>query len=291
MNKRNKVIFFLCRAYTAMTRFFLSHRIPIANGIQQECFTIRSMQRILLFFITIFITFSALAQKKISPGQTGILKVSFINTVNGVPLVLNDSVYSNPFGETYRISKLKYYISNLRAKNTGIAQKERNSYHLLNAADTTSTGFGFSLKPGNYSTLEFLLGVDSLRNCSGAQTGALDPMNDMFWTWNSGYVMFKLEGSSPASGQLNNRIEYHIGGYSGMNKVIKKISLQSSFEIEAGKTTTLFIETDINKIWKGPYDISITRTPVCATTGPLARRIADNYNNMFSLKKVTVSKP
>ena len=290
MNKRNKAIFFFVPGYYSNHQHLL-RRIPIAIGIQQEYFSTRSIQRFLLFFIPVFITFSALAQKKISPGHTGILKVSFINTVNGIPLVVNDSVYSNPFGETYRISKLKYYISNLTAKNTGIAQKEKNSYHLLNAADTTSTVFGFSLKQGNYSTLEFLLGVDSLRNCSGAQTGALDPLNDMFWTWDNGYVMFKLEGSSPASAQLNNRIEYHIGGYYGINKVIKKISLQSPFKIEAGKTTTLFIETDINKIWKGPNDISIARTPVCATTGPLARRIADNYNNMFSLKKVTVSKP
>ena len=50
---------------------------------------------------------------------------------------------------------------------------------------------------GNYNSLSFLLGVDSMHNVSGAQTGALDPANDMFWTWNSGYVMAKMEGASP----------------------------------------------------------------------------------------------
>jgi hypothetical protein len=47
--------------------------------------------------------------------------------------------------------------------------------------------------------IRFLLGVDSARNVSGIQTGALDPARGMFWTWNSGYVMAKIEGSSPSA--------------------------------------------------------------------------------------------
>ena len=40
------------------------------------------------------------------------------------------------------------------------------------------------------------LGVDSLRNVTGVQTGALDPAMDMYWTWNTGYVMAKLEAAA-----------------------------------------------------------------------------------------------
>ena len=54
------------------------------------------------------------------------------------------------------------------------------------------------LPEGDYTELQFLLGVDSLHNVSGAQTDDLDPAKDMFWTWNSGYVMAKMEGNSPA---------------------------------------------------------------------------------------------
>jgi hypothetical protein len=69
------------------------------------------------------------------------------------------------------------------------------------------------------------LGVDSIRNVSGIQTGALDPLKGMFWTWNSGYVMAKLEGSSESSNSAGNRFTYHIGGFRpGMN-VLKTIDL------------------------------------------------------------------
>ncbi|MBS1734667.1 MAG: hypothetical protein JST02_15340, partial [Bacteroidetes bacterium] len=130
-------------------------------------------------------------------GETGKLSITFINTANGKPVVLRDSAYSNYFGEQYTISKLKYYISNLVFSGNGKDQ-EADTYFLVNAANE-SNAFDITLPAGNYSSIQFLLGVDSIRNCSGAQTGALDPMNDMFWTWNSGYVMFKLEGSSTAS--------------------------------------------------------------------------------------------
>ncbi len=69
----------------------------------------------------------------------------------------------------------------------------------------------------------FLLGVDSLHNVSGAQTDALDPAKDMFWTWNTGYVMAKLEGNSPSSALVNNKYEFHVGGFSGKYNVLKKI--------------------------------------------------------------------
>ena len=172
-----------------------------------------------LFFIPLFFCFSAFAQK-----QTGVVKIIFVNTVNGTPLVLNDSSYTNPFNETYKVSKLKYYVSNINVNKKNGTQKEKDSYHLLNEADTASLNFSFPLKAGNYKSVDFLLGVDSAKNCSGAQSGALDPMNDMFWTWNSGYVMFKLEGSSSSSTQPNKRIEYHIGGYAGNKSVTKKIT-------------------------------------------------------------------
>ncbi|MBP9099456.1 MAG: hypothetical protein KBF74_11620, partial [Ferruginibacter sp.] len=48
------------------------------------------------------------------PGAAnGTLKIRFINTANGKPVVLRDSVYSNVFREQYQINKLKYYISNV----------------------------------------------------------------------------------------------------------------------------------------------------------------------------------
>ena len=106
--------------------------------------------------------------------KTGLVKFTFRLTVNGHPLALNDSLYSNVFGESYRISKFKFYVSHPGLKNLSILQTEKNSFHLIDATQPVSQSFSFAIKAGQYNELFFLLGVDSSRNCSGAQTGALE---------------------------------------------------------------------------------------------------------------------
>lgn len=224
------------------------------------------------------------------PESKGRLKITFINTANGAPVVLHDSTYINAFGEEYTISKLKYYISNISLTSAKTI-KEKNSYHLIDLAKSTS--FQLELKEGIYKNISFLLGVDSIRNCSGAQTGALDPMNDMFWTWNSGYVMFKMEGKSPSSTSDLARIEHHVGGYKGANNVATPVKLlfpdKGELKIKENTTTEIFIETNLDNYWKGKADIRIAEAPVCTLPGPLAKTIASNFAGMFSLKTIEYS--
>ncbi len=225
------------------------------------------------------------------------VQFTFTNTVKGLPLVLNDSLYTNSFGEQYSIKNLKYYISNISLSGNTAADKNENC-HLVDEASDGSKTFSISIKPGTYTTVDFTIGVDSLHNVSGAQTGALDPLNGMFWTWNSGYIMAKLEGSSNVSSQVNNRFEYHIGGFSGTNNTVKKISLPftihhlptgqagSPLTIDPAKTIAIVIEADLDKWWQSPNDIKIATTPVCTTPGELAKKIAANYSNLFSVKTI-----
>lgn len=224
--------------------------------------------------------------------KTGTITITFTNVVKGNPVGLNSTLHNNTFGETYKISKLKYYISNvsaLSASNAKAAEKE--SYHLLDESNPASLTFTFAAKINQYNTLQFLLGVDSLRNVSGAQTGALDPLNDMFWTWNSGYIMAKMEGTSPQSAQVNSKVEYHIGGFSGANTALKNISFAlpaaAVIDIREGKNTTIVIEADFDKWWQNPNDLKIADNAVCVSPGTLAKKFADNYADMFTLKSVT----
>jgi len=242
---------------------------------------------IYLLVCTCSLLLSSFSATQTSRLKTGTLKISFINTANGKPIVLRDSLYSNYFGEQYSISKLKYYISNIALYGAGKEHK-MGGYYLMNAA-TDENSFEISMEPGNYNKIQFLLGVDSIRNCSGAQTGALDPMNDMFWTWNSGYVMLKLEGNSPASTSDLNRIEHHVGGYKGSNNVATMISLDlPSLEIKAGSTTELLIETNLDNYWHSNTDIKISELPVCTITGELAKKIASNFSHLFSVKSIHI---
>jgi hypothetical protein len=223
------------------------------------------------------------------PVKRGTLKVTFVQTANGKDIVLRDSVYTNAFGETYSVNKLKYYVSNFSVP--GSAQvTENDPYHLVNALEESINSFDIQLAAGTYQNIEFLLGVDSARNCSGAQSGALDPMNDMFWTWNSGYVMFKMEGSSPASNADLQRIEHHIGGYKGPYNVITPIKLSTAagheIKISEGNSTELIIEMNLDHYWNNAAAIKISESPLCTTMGALSKKIASNFSGLFSIKEV-----
>jgi hypothetical protein len=210
-------------------------------------------------------------------GQRKIV-VRFENMANGKKIVLNDSLYENNFGEKYRVSKLKYYVSNICLLTKGALEIDKAVY-LIDAAKENIIAKKDSRKIVGIS---FLVGIDSALHCSGAQSGALDPLNDMFWTWNNGYVNFKLEGKSASSSADNNRIEQHIGGYKGEYKTMRKVFLPID-EKYFLKNNAITIQMNLNEYWNG---IKIAETPVIATAGALAKKVADNFTKMFTLKNV-----
>lgn len=238
---------------------------------------------------------NAQAQPNISGTQEkGYLKIIFNNHIHHKSVVLYDSTYTNPFGETYQLTKLKYYISNTVLYSKGEVVHLSNDYHLIDQSIDSGLYFTVALPENQYDNIRFLLGVDSAMNTSGAQTGALDPMNDMFWTWNSGYVMQKLEGNSPQSKIVNSKIEYHIGGFSGPNSVLNYLVLPFPKDrpliIQKGKVSILAINVDVNGFWDTVTDIKITDTPVCSQPGSLAKQIAANFSRLFSIEDVINTK-
>jgi hypothetical protein len=198
--------------------------------------------------------------------------------------------YHNSFGEPYSIRNFKFYLCKVDLINTTDGTKysiNKDDYFLVNFADPSSTHISLDAISHTYDRISFTLGVDSIRNVSGAQTGALDPGNGMFWTWNSGYIMAKLEGNSAVSNQPNQVFEYHIGGFAGPENVVQKISLafplNQQVEFQSGRRTLMTISANANAWFGGQNAISISSTPVCTTPGVLARNVAANYANMFDV--------
>lgn len=234
-----------------------------------------------LSYITLFAALFFSSSSK-SQDRSAILKLKFEHVSGSNPLVLRDSVYTTPLGETFTISKLKYYTSDFRLNGDRFVSGDQD-HQLVDISKETE--ILLTAYPGKFHSIGFTIGVDSARNFSGAQAGALDPMNDMFWTWNSGYVVFKLDGTSPASNSDRNRIEHHIGGYRPGQNVSTQILFKSHIPIllRAGDTTTVIVRMDLEKYWKSENDILISREPVCTLPGQLAMKIAANFRHMFTL--------
>ena len=211
--------------------------------------------------------------------RAGAIQISFEFVSKDSNSILNRKLV-NDFGETYKISKLKYYVSNVRFE-TGDKKQMNREVFLIDAAKQNSISIKMPFR--KITGISFLLGVDSILNCSGAQSGALDPLNDMFWTWNNGYIFFKLEGSSDVSTGDLNRIEHHIGGFKGVNKTIRTAYLPIN-NTALLKQKKLVIQLDINRYWNGVNKLKIAEMPVVALPGTQAKTAADNFAGMFSIK-------
>jgi hypothetical protein len=110
-----------------------------------------------------------------------------------------DSTYTTANGDEITASMFKYYVSNIEfVKTDNSVVTIEDTYYLVDASDESTWEIDFdSLEQVNLKQFVYHW-IDSTRNCSGAQTGALDPANGMFWSWNSGYIFVKLEGTSPS---------------------------------------------------------------------------------------------
>ncbi|HVZ24652.1 MAG TPA: MbnP family protein [Sediminibacterium sp.] len=205
--------------------------------------------------------------------------------VMGKSVVIPDQSYVNILGDTLSITRFRFYVSHLVfIKKDGTVYQPSNEYYLIDALDSNSAGIRIHIPDPAIREVQFLLGVDSLHNVSGIQAGALDPANGMFWTWNSGYIMAKLEGNSPHLPVPGHRFSYHIGGFAGKWNVLKTIRI--NLPENTGTLHAIDLNADLNCWFKGPTVFRLQNLAFCHSPGPLALQFADNYAAMFSLKSI-----
>ncbi|MFZ4414208.1 MAG: MbnP family protein [Bacteroidales bacterium] len=213
------------------------------------------------------------------------IEINFSNYVGNEVLKLDSVIYKNASNQEFSVTKFKYYIANIALWRKDGKQVTWKNYYLIDEEKPDSKKFVLENIPGGeYVAVNFTIGVDSIDNCSGAQSGALDPINGMFWAWNTGYIFMKLEGTSEFSTSPNAMLEYHIGGFKKPNNCIRTISLplKKSILITNNNNEIIDIKTDILEILKTPVNIDFSVLS-SVTDFNNATTLADNYSDMFSI--------
>ena len=220
------------------------------------------------------------------------LQVHLKAIVDGQPLIFG-KIYKNAFGEDFSVKTFKFYLHGIELINSqtnNTYRVDKSNHFLINTADSSASYIQLSIPSSVYDRITFILGVDSISNVSGAQTGTLDPAKGMFWTWSTGYIMAKLEGNSPVAATPDHVIEYHIGGFKGTENVLRKISLTfpslQKVDLKPGSQSMININANINTWFNHTHPIRISQNPVSMNPGNLATRIADNYSNMFTVVEI-----
>ncbi len=151
-------------------------------------------------------------------------KIEFLPVFKEKPLELGEKYISDK--DTVEIETLKFYISNVEfLKGKKIVHSLKKKHHLLDLGKLGSLKINEeNPENGKFDEIRFNIGIDSLTSSSGVFSGDLDPTNGMYWTWQSGYINFKLEGKTNFSTARNHEFQLHIGGFSAADSTLQNVS-------------------------------------------------------------------
>lgn len=230
----------------------------------------------------------------------GPITLSFDNRNGSADFALNTN-FTLPSGEQLNVSLYKYFVSNfelVKADGSTYKLPQDGNYFIIDESNAASQEITLTGIPaGEYKGIKFILGVDSLRSTMdiAQRTGALDPAGaaaDLYWTWNSGYIFYRIDATSPASTEAGNLCFFHVGGYGGYSTPttnnIRTISISSptTIEIGEGRNPEAHIFADIQEAFKSPTTYSIATNGAAFHMSASATVMANNYVDMFTIDHV-----
>lgn len=188
--------------------------------------------------------------------------------------------YTNAYGNDFKVTQLKYFISNIgfvQGEDTTYVPKPY-AYHLVTATgNTTYTIEMQDIAEGHYDHMFFSIGVDQSANHDISRNeGDLDPggADGMIWNWDTGYKFMVLEGEYT----VNNEPEYFVF-HVGHNENYKRYGFRKSINIQNGEVTTIAMKADVQQLFTGPNTINLEETNTAH--GNNAGIIAENYGTDF----------
>jgi len=156
--------------------------------------------------------------------QSNAHQLIFVPRIENHPIVLNKFTFCSMLNDSFRVDRLKFYVSNvdllLDGKKVGSLEK---AHQLINFEEENGDRIIFD-SDKEFDAVSFQLGIDSLTNVAGAMGLDLDPTNGMYWTWQSGYINLKLEGVCKSCPTRNNEFKFHLGGFQGASNAIQQVT-------------------------------------------------------------------
>lgn len=212
-------------------------------------------------------------------GQGNGLMINLQPVFNSQKLVPGKMYFDPKTNDSLRIDVLQFYISGISFyRKDSLVYQEPNSFHLVDLNDSASLKLHCQFPNSiRYDKIKFNIGIDSTTNVAGVLGGDLDPTKGMYWTWQSGYINFKLEGYSPQCPARNHKFQYHLGGYQSPNASIQTLSFSAD-----SKTKELKLEMNLNLFLNG---MDLKKEYQIMSPGENAVRISKQIPGIFRLVK------
>ena len=206
-----------------------------------------------------------------------VFTLNFIPQYQGHKILLDEPIEDRK-NQVGTISQFKCYITNITfLSGNEVSWTVENSYHLLDAENPATLILQNKIPDDiSFDQVQFNLGTDSLTNISGAMGGDLDPTKGMYWAWNSGYINFKLEGTSPLCKTRRNEFEFHLGGYQDPYPTVQELI----FPVRDISGLTIHIKLD-----KFLDEIDLADSNSIMIPGKEAAKLAEVARKIFVLEE------
>ncbi len=262
----------------------------------------KNTSKLILFIVSLGLLVACQKEEEIGPNDKNTFSIEFDNRVGDQKLALGTSKATNALGEDFTVTTLNYFVSNIElTKENGEKVTFPDKYFLVKQSDAASLTITLNDVPAaNYTGLKYTIGVDSVKSVSdvGQRIGILDPASygndNMYWSWNSGYIFFKMEGISsvsPTNSAGLNKYQFHIGGFGGKSSVtpnnLRSVSLALSTPATVRKdiAPVAHVIFDVNKVFSAVNSISLAKSSVIMA--PAAGKIiSENYSKAYLLDHI-----
>lgn len=204
--------------------------------------------------------------------NTGIVEVVFVPMTGSNAMKIGET-FTTPSGEALTIREMKFFVNNV-----GLADKESKEVKAVPFEDDScqagiwlvdfergnfDAGYGanqaysfkFKAEAGEYADLRFSVEVPREYNLADITKNPY-PVNGrhgMYWSWNSGFKFFVINGNSPVVGPAG-RDDVHLSiglGYRAIEYNFRSMLLAAerpTINVEKGKVTRVIYKYDINTL-------------------------------------------
>lgn len=231
------------------------------------------LKRIVLAFMFSFFILGLTAQLSEDEHKASI---SFVPVFFNSPMELDVKYLF--LKDSIELKTLKFYVSNISLlKDSKEVYSFPQKHILIDLENKSTLTILLDLEAEiSFNKIQFDLGVDSITNVSGAFGGDLDPTKGMYWTWQSGYINFKMEGNTNLCPARNNFFQFHIGGYQHPYKSLQHV------ELEVGSKKEINIKLDLGQVLT---QVDIADNYVVMSPGLKALDLAQRLSSLFYIQK------
>ena len=253
----------------------------------------KNFKSIIIISFTCFLVFSACHKKQdpatvpVTPtANTGTLYVHLHTDLDTNEVLIGDTAYTSD-RRKITLTTAQLYLSGFKAfKSDGSSVSIQNSY-ILKTVDSELYLVG-TIPVGNYTTIGFNVGLDSVANAKDPSTfpsGSIFAMHTpsmWFGSTQKGYMFANISGYIDTSANKKGNANYPFNYKIGSNALLQTVKMPAkAFTITPNGVGLVHIIVDYAKVINGLSLSTQNMTDTYTINPSLAPKVAANLPNLF----------